>query len=113
MKHLTTIFSFLFFLSAFFVQTASAQLVQVRIGVPPPPRQVVVVERPVCPGRDYVWIEGHYVYDNYTRRDVWIPGQWEYIAPRHHGNKHGHDEHYRGRGRDYAPGQRNRRDGRY
>ena len=51
MKQLTTIFSLLFILSLISVQNIAAQ-VQVRIGVPPP--RVVVIERPVCPGRDYV-----------------------------------------------------------
>ena len=81
MKHLTTISSLLFFISLFSIRTASAQLVEVRIGVPPPRPRVVVVERPICPGRDYDWVEGHYVYDSYSRRDVWIPGQWVYVAP--------------------------------
>ncbi|MBL7815226.1 MAG: YXWGXW repeat-containing protein [Saprospiraceae bacterium] len=107
MKHLTTVLNSLFFLCFFFVQNVSAQLVQVRIGAPPPPR-VVVVERPPCPGRDYVWVEGHYVYDRYTRRDVWIPGQWEYAPPRC--DSRGNDRHHHGRGRDYAPGQRKKYD---
>lgn len=104
MRYVTTITSLLFILFLFSSQMTSAQI-QVRIGVPPP-RQVVVVERPPCPGRDYAWIEGHYVYDSYTRRDVWIPGQWEYVQPRYiqrgHGHRHGHErreerERYYGR----------------
>lgn len=102
MRYVTTISSLLFILFLFSNQTASAQI-QVRIGVPPPSRRVVVVERPPCPGRDYAWIEGHYVYDSYTRRDVWIPGQWEYVQPRYE---------QRGRGRGHGRGheRRNERD---
>lgn len=112
MKHVTTIASLLFFISLISIQTASAQLVEVRIGVPPPRPRVVVVERPVCPSPDHVWVEGHRVYDSYTRRDVWIPGQWEYIAPPPP-RRYERDDHRHGHGRDNAPGQRKKRDGRY
>jgi hypothetical protein len=103
MKPLTTISSLLFILFLFSAETTSAQI-QVRIGVPRP--RVVVIERPPCPGHDYVWVEGHYVYDSYTRRDIWIAGQWEYVEPRyesrreerHHGHGRGHDK-YKGRDR--------------
>ena len=112
MKHVTKISSLLFFISAISIQTVSAQLVEVRIGVPPPPRpRVVVVERPVCPSPDHVWVEGHYIYDSYSRRDVWIPGQWVYVAPQCPPKHYKRDKH--GHGRDYAPGQRKKRDGRY
>jgi hypothetical protein len=94
MRHLTTFTSLLFTLFLFSAQTTSAQI-EIRIGAPRPPRPVVVVERPPCPGRDYVWVEGHYVYDRYTRQNIWIAGQWEYIEPRYvsrsHGHKHKHD----------------------
>ncbi len=112
MKHVTTIVSLLFFISLFSLQSVSAQLVEVRIGVPPPRPRVVVVERPVCPSPDHVWVEGHWVYDSYTRRDVWIPGQWEYIAPPPP-RRYERDDHRHGHGRDNAPGQRKKRDGRY
>ncbi len=97
MKQLTTISSLLFILFLFSSENTFAQI-QVQIGVPRP--RVVVVERPPCPGRDYVWIEGHYVYDNYTRRDVWIPGQWEYVAPRYVSRRYEREEHRHGRGHD-------------
>ena len=113
MKHSTTISSLLFILFLLSVQSADAQI-QVRIGVPPP--RVVVVERSPCPGRDYVWIEGHYVYDRYTRRDVWIPGEWEYIEPRYSRRFEKEDRH-RGHGRGHdrdRDDRRGRRDeGRY
>ncbi len=107
MKHLTTIACLLFFVSMFSVQLVSAQLVQVRIGLPPPP--VVVIERPACPSPDHVWVEGHWVYDSYTHRDIWIPGQWEYIAPR----RYNQDDHHHGHGRDNAPGQKKKKYKRY
>ncbi len=113
MKHLTTISSLLFIISLFSIQTASAQLVEVRIGVPPPRPRVVVVERPVCPGPDYAWVEGHYVYDSYARRDVWIPGQWVYVTPPCPPTRYERKKHHHGHGRDYAPGQRKKRDERY
>ena len=103
MKQLTTIFSLLFIL---FSSLAASAQIQVRIGVPRPQPRVVVVERPSCPGHDYVWVEGHYVYDSYTRRDVWIAGQWAYVEPpryeRGRGHKYGHRKHgNRDRDRDY------------
>ena len=113
MTHVTKISSLLFFISLFSIQTASAQLVQVRIGVPPLRPRVVVVERPVCPSPDHVWVEGHYVYDSYSRRDVWIPGQWVYVAPPPPPRRYERDDHRQGRGRDYAPGQRKKKDKRY
>lgn len=110
MKQLTTIFSLLFILSLISVQNIAAQ-VQVRIGVPPP--RAVVIERPVCPGRDYVWVDGHYIYDRYTRRDVWIPGQWEYIAPRRNDRRFEREDRHRGHGRSHESNQRFRKDRRY
>ena len=102
MKHLTAISSLLFFIFLTSSQISSAQIVQVRIGLPPPP--VVVVERPPCPGRDYVWIEGHYVYDDYTRHDIWVPGQWEYAQQRYNDNRDGYKHgkgHKKHGNRDY------------
>ena len=113
MKHITTISNLLFFVSLFSIQTAAAQLVEVRIGIPPPRPRVVVVERPVCPSPDHVWVEGHYVFDSYSRRDVWIPGQWVYAAPPAPRRYDRDDHHRHGRGRDYAPGQRKKKDKRY
>ncbi len=109
MKHVTTIVSLLFFISLFSLQSVSAQLVEVRIGVPPPRPRVVVVERPVCPSPDHVWVEGHWVYDSYTRRDVWISGQWEYIAPPPPPRRYERDDYHHGRGRDFAPGQKKKK----
>ena len=54
---------------------ASAQTV-VRIGPPPPPRQVV----PVSPGVRYVWVPGYYRYRGGAY--VWMPGR--YVVPPHH-----------------------------
>ena len=51
------------------IGSANAQVV-VRIG-PPPPRREVIVERP---GPRYVWVAGYHRWDggNY----VWTPGAW-------------------------------------
>jgi hypothetical protein len=103
MRHVTTISSLLFILFLCSTQTVSAQLVQVRIGLPRPEPRVVVVERPPCPSHDHVWVEGHYVYDSYTRRDVWIPGQWAYVAPRCEPREHSHE-------RGHAYGHRKNKD---
>ncbi len=112
MKHVTTITSLLFFISLFSIQTVSAQLVEVRIGVPPPRPRVVIVERPVCPSTNHVWVEGHWVYDDYTRQDVWIPGQWVYVAPPPP-RRYERDDHHQGHGRDHAPGQKKKKYKRY
>lgn len=110
MKHLTTFSSLLFIAFLFSTQNSSAQI-QVRIGLPP--RPVVIVERPHCPGPDYAWVEGHWVYDSYTRRDVWIPSQWVYVEPRCPPRRYEREERHHGHGRDNAPGQRKKRDKRY
>ena len=107
MKHVTTIASLLFFIFLFSIQPAAAQLVQVRIDVPQP--RVVVIERPVCPSPNHAWVEGHYVYDSYSRRDVWVPGQWVYVAPQGSPRRYDRYDYRNGRGRDYAPGQRKKK----
>jgi hypothetical protein len=40
---------------------------------PPPRRREPIVDRP---GRDYVYIRGHYVYARNGRYE-WVPGRWE------------------------------------
>ena len=32
--------------------------------------------RPPCPGPDYDWVAGRWVWDDYYRRDVWVDGYW-------------------------------------
>ena len=59
-----------------------------------------------------MWVEGHWVYDNYTRQDVWIPGQWVYVAPPPP-RRYERDDHHHGHGRDYAPGQKKKKYKRY
>jgi hypothetical protein len=63
----------------------------IRIGPPPPPREVRY--RPVAPGPDYYWVDGYwYVVGN---RYVWHPGYWtrppyggaRWVAPRHDGER--------------------------
>lgn len=54
------------------VGSANAQ-VYVRIG-PPPPRREVVVARP---GPGYVWVKGYHRWDG--NQYAWVPGAW--VAP--------------------------------
>ncbi len=70
----------------------SSAAVFVRVGPPPPPREIIVAR----PGPRYVWVPGYYVW---TRgryvwtcgywavpprpHAVWVPGSW---APRHGGH---------------------------
>lgn len=51
------------------VGSANAQ-VFVRIG-PPPPRREVIVQRP---GPRHVWVSGYHRWDG--RQYVWVPGTW-------------------------------------
>ncbi|MGA8029572.1 MAG: hypothetical protein WB992_20715 [Bryobacteraceae bacterium] len=51
------------------VGSANAQI-YVRIG-PPPPRREVVVARP---GPGYIWVAGYHRWDGNAY--VWVPGQW-------------------------------------
>ncbi len=51
------------------VGSANAQI-YVRIG-PPPPRREVIVARP---GPQYVWQRGYHRWDG--NRYVWVPGAW-------------------------------------
>ena len=84
-----------------------AQFVSVRINLPAPR---VEVRRPPCPSPDYIWREGHWVWDDYVRDYVWAAGYWEYAPPRRceappqyeyrgrgrghdRGHGHGHDKH--------------------
>jgi hypothetical protein len=82
----------------------SAQLVSVRVNLPSPPPPRVQVARPPCPSPDYIWHEGHWVWDNYVRDYVWSAGYWEYAEPRRceapqyyerrpRGRGHGHWKH--------------------
>lgn len=65
---------------------AAAGLGLVACAPPPPPGTVYVVRRPppervevvsVAPGRDFVWVKGHWGWDRNTY--VWVPGRW--LAP--------------------------------
>ena len=65
---------------------------------PPADRTEVIVERP---GRDFVWIKGHWRWDG--REYNWAPGHW---APLQYGYRDwvpGHWAHYR-RGWYYVEG---------
>lgn len=64
--------SFLFTLVVLFAFTSvsSAQLVVVK----KPVRPKVIVVKPSKPGKDYVWIDGHWK-DN-GKNYVWVKGHW-------------------------------------
>jgi hypothetical protein len=74
-----------------FVVTALAALLllgnepatsQVRVGVHigiPMPAGVVVMHRAPYPGA--VWVPGHWAWDEYSGRDIWIVGRWIASAP--------------------------------
>jgi WXXGXW repeat (2 copies) len=62
-----------------FANELSAQI-SVRIGYPPPPPPRRI-ERPACPGPDYAWVDGRWVYDDYLRDYVWQRGYWVYVEP--------------------------------
>ncbi len=64
-----------------FMGDLSAQIsVQIGYPQPPPPRRI---ERPACPGPDYAWVDGRWVWDDYVRDYVWQRGYWVYVEPRH------------------------------
>ena len=89
---------------------SDAQLVSVRINLPAPPPLRREVERPHCPSPDYIWREGHWVWDNYIRDYVWAAGYWEYAAPppprRYEEPRYEHHEHGRGHGRGHERRER-------
>ncbi len=51
----------------------------VRIGPPPPVREVVVA----CPGPNYFWIGGHWAWRYHPGRYYWVPGRWAVRRPGH------------------------------
>ncbi len=57
------------------VSSAPAVDIRVRLGPPPPPREVVIVR----PGPRYVWVSGYYQWDG--RRYRWVAGYWT-LPPR-------------------------------
>ncbi len=72
---------------------ASAQVnIGIQIGAPPPPR--VVVERPVAPGPEFVWIEGYWYplsghyrwHEGYWSRPPYAGAVW--VVPRHEGGRY-------------------------
>lgn len=65
---------------------------------PPPDRTEVIVQRP---GRDFVWIKGHW---SWTGRDYdWVPGHWASMERGYRGWVPGHWVHHR-RGWYYIDG---------
>ena len=75
------------------------QLVSVRVNLPAPPPPLVRVARPPCPSPEYIWHEGHWVWDNYVRDYVWSAGYWEYAAPRRY---EAPPQYYRSKGRGHG-----------
>ena len=83
-------------LSAFLLAgsyAASAQVnIGIQIGAPPPPR--VVVERPVAPDPEFVWIEGYWYpvsghyrwHEGYWSRPPYAGAVW--VVPRHEGGRY-------------------------
>ena len=64
-------------LAAAITAAAANAQVYVRIG-PPPPRREIVVRRP---GPRHIWVAGFYEWDG--RAYSWVPGRWA-IPPRHY-----------------------------
>jgi hypothetical protein len=81
---------------------------------PPPPPSAAYVRRPVCPGPNYVWIDGF--WDWRGRRYAWNPGYWAvrpharayWISPRYDRGRYfaGYWGGYRGGPRGYGFGHR-------
>jgi hypothetical protein len=75
------------FASIFAISTAAVAQVYVRVGPPPPRREVVPAPPPMhrdwvwrggynrWDGRAYVWVPGSYVAPPYARAR-WVPGHW-------------------------------------
>jgi hypothetical protein len=98
MKKLKTSF---FALGLCLLSTASnAQLVSVRVNLPQPPRGYAA--RPPCPSPDYIWRDGHWVWDNYVRDYVWSAGYWEYAPARRCEAPPQYSRHDRGRGHGHG-----------
>ena len=53
-----------------------APRVSVGVAVAPAPAPVRVVRRPVRPGPNYHWVEGHWRLNGYGQR-VWVAGHWQ------------------------------------
>jgi len=53
---------------------------------------------PPCPGPDYLWVEG------YMANGYWLPGHWEYRAPRMMGRGYGSYEREGWRGQEGGGG---------
>jgi WXXGXW repeat (2 copies) len=81
MKQMKKLLLLFVLFSSTFMSDLSAQIsVQIGYPPPPPPRRI---ERPACPGPDYAWVDGRWVWDDYVRDYVWQRGYWTYIEPRH------------------------------
>ena len=114
MKSMKYVFMFLFFTVISY--ESQAQLVSIHIGrpYPPPPRHC---SRPACPGPDYIWQEGRWIWDDYIRDYAWEAGYWLYVQPRYVQQPYYRSE-YRGRGyergrgheREHEHGRNRRRD---
>jgi len=70
--------------------------VNIILGVPPPPRREVIIERD-RPSREHVWIAGYWA--NHRGRRDWVAGHWERPP---HGRTVWVEPRWEKRGRGYA-----------
>ena len=49
---------------------------QVVVKVKPVRTNVVVVKKPTKPGKNFIWIEGHWKWNKRRQAYVWIDGKW-------------------------------------
>lgn len=54
------------------VSFAEAQVVVVK-----PQKPKVVVVKPKCPGKNHVWVDGHWTWDKRSKQYVWTKGHWK------------------------------------
>lgn len=56
----------------FALNTQSQIIVKIKPVIPVP----IAVVKPCCPGPKYVWVEGHWMWNERIRQYVWIDGYW-------------------------------------